>query len=67
MKVLDKEGPCFQHIMSQFRQLSNAKLKEGIFDEPEIRQLLKDDVFVAKMTFCKTGTKVVLRAPVERL
>ena len=36
--------------MSQFPQLSNAKLKEGIFDGLQIQKLLKDDVFVTKMT-----------------
>ena len=30
--------------------MSDAKLKEGIFDGPQILKLLKDDVFVTKMT-----------------
>ena len=30
--------------------MSDAKLKEGIFDGTQIRKLLKDDVFVTKMT-----------------
>ena len=29
--------------------MSDAKLREGIFDEPRIRQLLKGDGFVTKM------------------
>ena len=37
-------------IASQFPQSSDTKLKEGIFDGPQIRKLLKDDVFVTKMT-----------------
>ena len=36
--------------MSQFPQLSDAKLKEGIFDGRQIRKLLEDEVFVTKMT-----------------
>ena len=36
--------------MSQFLQLSDAMLKEGIFDGPQIRKLLKDNFFVTKMT-----------------
>ena len=35
--------------MSQFPQSSDPKLKEEIFDGPQIRKLLKDDVFVTKM------------------
>ena len=45
VKALNKEGQYFQCIMSQFPELSDAKLKEGIFDGPQIRKLLKDDVF----------------------
>ena len=49
VKTLNK-GQCFYHIMSQFPQLSNNKLKEEIFYGPQIQKLLKDDVFVIKMT-----------------
>ena len=31
-KALDKEGQCFNYIMSQIPQLSDAKLKDGIFN-----------------------------------
>ena len=37
-------------ICVEFSQLSDTKLIEGIFDGPQIRKLLKDDVFVTKMT-----------------
>ena len=36
VKALNKEGQCFQYIMSQFPQLFDAKLKEEIFDGPQI-------------------------------
>ena len=42
--------------MSQFSQLSDAKLKEGIFNGPRIRKLLKDDVIVIKMTLTEKKT-----------
>ena len=60
VKALNKEGQCFQYIMSHFPQLSEAKLKEGIFDGPQIRKLLKGDVFVIKMTLTekKHETKI---------
>ena len=50
LETLNKKGKCFQYIMSQFTQLSDAKLKEGIFDEPQIQQPPKLDVFDTKMT-----------------
>ena len=53
VKVLNKEEQCSQYIMCQFPQLSDAKLKEGIFNGLQIRKLLKDDVFVTKMTLTK--------------
>ncbi|GFX76801.1 uncharacterized protein TNCV_1952421 [Trichonephila clavipes] len=49
VKALDKKGECFKYICGQFPGLSNAKLKEGIFIGPDIRNLLKDEPFVTKM------------------
>lgn len=50
VKVLDKNGLCFQYICNKFSILSEAKLKEGIFDRPEIRKLMKDTTFQNSMT-----------------
>ena len=50
IKALNKEGQFLQYIMSQFLQFFDAKLKEGIFDGRQIRKLLRDEVFVTKMT-----------------
>ena len=52
VKLLNEEGQCFQYIMSQFPQLSDVKLK-GVFDEPQIRKLLKDNVSVNNITLTK--------------
>ena len=49
-KQIYKERQCFEYIAFQFLQLSDAKLKEGIFDGPQIQKLLKDDFSVTKMT-----------------
>ena len=51
VKALNKEGQCFQYIMSQFSQWFDAKIREGTLDGPQILKLLKDNVFV-------TGRKV---------
>jgi len=32
VKALDKTGQCFQHLVNKFPKLSEAKLKEGVFD-----------------------------------
>lgn len=44
VKALDKQGQCFQYITKQFPQLSDVKLKEGIFDpvDPQNEQFGKD-------------------------
>ena len=36
VKVLDKDGDCFQYICKNFPSLSNENLKAGIFDGPQI-------------------------------
>ena len=42
VKALDKDGDCFQYICKSFPSLSNEKLKTGIFDGPQVRQLMRD-------------------------
>ena len=44
-KALDKEGQCFMYLRKQFEKLSDAKIKEGIFDGPQIRKMFKDLYF----------------------
>ena len=45
VKALHKNGAAFQHLSTQFRGLSAAKLKGGIFVGPQIREVLKDTGF----------------------
>ena len=56
----------FQYIMSLFPQFFDAKLKEGIFDRAQIRKLLKDDVFVTKMTLTKKTACLYYKNVVEK-
>ena len=44
-KVLDKNNPGFLYLQEKFPQLSQEKLKAGIFDGPQIRQLMCDKLF----------------------
>ena len=50
VKALDKDGTCFQYIRYKFPKISDAKLKERIFNGPQIRTLLKDENLVHTMT-----------------
>ena len=45
IKALNKNGAAFQHLSTVFPGLSAAKLKEGIFVGPQIREVLKDTDF----------------------
>ena len=45
VKALHKNGATFQHLSTVFPGLSAAKLKEGIFVGPQIREVLKDTDF----------------------
>jgi len=49
VKALNKEGECFEYLEIKFPRISVAKLKEGIFNGPQIRTLLKDEAFVGTM------------------
>lgn len=50
VKALDKESACFEYLQEKFPEISDAKLKEGIFDGPQIRTLFNDEKFITKMT-----------------
>ena len=45
VKALHKNGAAFQHLSTVFPSLSAAKLKDGIFVRPQIREVLKDTDF----------------------
>ena len=49
VKALNKNGECYQYLQEKFPNISDAKLREGIFDGPQIRKMLRDDNFVTKM------------------
>ena len=45
VKALHQNGAAFQHLSTEFTGLSAAKLKEGIFVGPQIREVPKDTDF----------------------
>ena len=42
VKVLDKTKAGFKYLYENFPRLSEAKIKEGVFLGPQIRELLRD-------------------------
>ena len=44
-KALDKDGDCFTFLCQVFPRLTIEKLKAGIFDGPQICQLIRDPEF----------------------
>ena len=50
VKAMDKNGSGFQYIARVMPSVSMEKLKAGIFDGPQIRQLINDSNFIASLT-----------------
>jgi hypothetical protein len=44
VKAMDKEGEGFAYLKQKFPQVSDAKIKEGIFVGPQIRELFGDSI-----------------------
>ena len=45
MKCMDKTGRGFEYVRNKFPNVSDAKVKEGIFIGPQIRELIEDKQF----------------------
>ncbi|XP_049304280.1 uncharacterized protein LOC125776438 [Bactrocera dorsalis] len=45
VKALDKEGKAFNYLQNFFPNISQAKIKEGIFVGPQIKKLINNDQF----------------------
>lgn len=45
VKALNKSNPSFEFLKTKFPALSDAKLKAGVFNGPQIRELMKDSGF----------------------
>ena len=45
VKAIDRNSPAFRYLHEKFPRLSEAKIKEGVFVGPQIRELFKDDRF----------------------
>lgn len=65
VKALDKSGSCFTYIGQKMPQMSTEKMKAGIFDGPQIRQLIKDSAFVNSMNEAERNAWTSFLAVVE--
>jgi hypothetical protein len=45
VKAMNQEEVAFAYLREKFPRLSEAKLKEGIFIGPQIRDVIKDEYF----------------------
>ena len=45
VKAMDHNGTAFLYLRQTFPLLSDAKIREGVFTGPDIRSLLRDEVF----------------------
>ena len=45
VKGMDKNGHGFEYVRNRFPNVSDTKIKEGIFIGPKIRELMKDKQF----------------------
>lgn len=45
VKAMDWNGTGFLYLKQKFSRLSEAKIKEGIFVGPQIKEIMKDEIF----------------------
>jgi hypothetical protein len=45
VKAMDQTGSAFKNLAEKFPQLSEVKIKEGVFVGPQIHKLFSDDTF----------------------
>ena len=45
VKAMDRDGDGFKYLQTKFPRISDAKIKEGIFVGPQIREVLNDEEF----------------------
>ena len=50
VKGMDRTGKGFTYLKTKFPRVSDAKIKEGIFVGPQIRELMRDQNFDKELT-----------------
>jgi hypothetical protein len=62
VKVMNKHGKGFEYLRENFPKLSDAKLKEGVFIEPQIREIIDDDLFEHLLTETEKSLLLMFKA-----
>ncbi len=66
VKAMEKTDQAFKYLISKFPRLSDAKIKEGVFIGPQIRQLLRDSEFDSALSIKLWSSKWRTRWAVSR-
>jgi len=61
VKAMCKESSDFLYLKEKFPAISDAKIKEGIFVGPQIRQLIEDNVFEQKLSATEKAAWVAFK------
>ena len=64
VKATDREASGFAFLQEKFPQISMEKLKTGIFNGPQIRELMKDPMFDKAPSKAKLFTMQSLKSVV---
>ena len=67
MNTMDTEGSGFAFLQEKFPQISMEKIKAGIFDSPQIRELTKDPKFDEALTKAERATQQSVKSVVKNL
>jgi hypothetical protein len=47
VRAVDHDGKVFRYLQQKFPQISESKVKEGIFGGPQVKDIMKDEKFDA--------------------
>ena len=60
VRALTRDGTCFGYICRKFPGLSMEKVKAGIFDGPQIRELMRDQGFQSLINDIEESANIAL-------
>ena len=65
VKALDNDGAAFKYLLNLFPKLSEAKVKGGIFIEPQVKLILKSDEFPETLSAVEKDAWICFAAVVQ--
>ena len=61
IKALNQGSPSFKFLQSKFPAVSEAKLGVGVFNGPQIHELMRDTTFGEVLTEAKKSMEIFLK------